>query len=296
MKKVGIMTDSHSGISKKEAEEREIRVLPMPFCVDGERCLEEVTMSREAFYEHLKRGADVSTSQPSPEDVMEMWDDMLTEFQEIVYMPISSGLSGSCQTAMMLSREKRYDGRVFVVDNGRVSTPLHRSVLDALELAEEGYGAADIRKMLEDAREEMTIYIGVSTLEYLKKGGRIKPAVAAVGTVLNIKPILQLGVGTLDIYQKCRKFSVAKKEMLKAMRHDMETRFAEQWKNGELSLLAASSASREETEEWVQEIQAEFPGMKVLCDNLSMGVSCHVGFGGLGVGCSCRPKRMRKQI
>lgn len=286
---IGIMTDSHSGITSAESEELGIKVLPMPFCLEGTTYYEEVTLSREAFYEKLKEGAQVSTSQPSPQEVMDMWDEMLLEYEEILYIPISSGLSGACQTAYAMSQEEPYLDKVYVVDNGRVSTLLHRSVLDAVELAQAGYGAAEIKTALEQARDKMTIYVGVNTLEYLKRGGRIKPAVAMIGTILNIKPILQFDVGTLDIYRKCRSFSAAKKDMIAAMKHDLDTRFHEPYEKGEVYLLAASSADADTTREWVKEIEDAFPDLTVMCDNLSLGVSCHIGYGGLGIGCSCKP-------
>lgn len=291
MKKIGVCTDSHSGITRDEAKRLGVRVLPMPFYI-GEDCyLEDVSISRAEFLGKLAGGADVSTSQPSPAAVMELWDEALTEYGQVVYIPISSGLSGSCAAAQALAREDAYEGRVFVVDNGRVSAPQHRAVLDALELVSEGYSAAEIKEILEAARAEMAIYIGVETLAYLKKGGRVSPAAAALGTVLNIKPVLKFDVGMLDTFQKCRGFGKARKVMLEAVRHDLETRWKEAYERGEVYLLAASSASLEATEEWVREIREEFPGMEVLCDELSLGVSCHIGPGGLGIACSCRPKR-----
>ncbi|MCI9148127.1 MAG: DegV family protein [Hungatella sp.] len=290
-KPVGIVTDSHSGISPEEAEKLGILVLPMPFYIDGQCYYEDVTLSREEFFEKLDSGAEITTSQPSPGEVMKLWDKALERFSEIVYMPISSGLSGSCATAAALAQDEPYEGKVFVADHGRVSTPLHRLILDAAELIGEGYSGKDIRDILEASREDMEIYIGVDTLEHLKKGGRITPAAALLGTVLNIKPVLKLDVGMLDSYKKCRGFGKAKKAMIEAMEHDINTRFKEYKDRGELYLLAASSASGQETEQWVKEIEEAFPGMEVMCDNLSLGVSCHVGYGALGIGCSCKPRR-----
>lgn len=292
MKRVGVVTDSHSGITQKQAKEMGILVLPMPFSINGKDYLEDVTLSRTKFFERLAEGAEVGTSQPSPADVTGIWNRALAEFEEIVYIPISSGISGSCMTAMALSGGKSYRGRVFVVDNGRVSTPMRRSVMDALEMVQEGYGAAQIKQMLEAAKARMQIYIAVDTLEYLKKGGRISRTTAAIGTVMNIKPVLKIGIGSLDTYKKCRGFGLAKKTMIEAMRHDLETVYAEEMAKGEVYLLAASSASDEVTAKWVQEIEAAFPGMEVLCDNLALGISCHIGPNGLGIGCSCRPKRI----
>lgn len=292
MKKVGVVTDSHSGITQKQAEEMGVMVLPMPFIVNGKDYLEDVTLSREKFLQRLTEGAQVGTSQPSPSDVTGIWNRALAEYEEIVYIPISSGISGSCMTAMALAGGKSYQGRVFVVDNGRVSVPMRRSVMDAVEMVREGYDAAQIKTMLEAAKDQMRIYLAVDTLEYLKRGGRISKTAAAVGTVMNIKPVLKLGCGTLDTYKKCRGFGLAKKAMLEAMRHDLETEFAEQMKKGEVYLMAATSASAEATGAWVREIEAAFPGMEVLWDYLPLGITCHVGPDGLGIGCSCRPERI----
>lgn len=291
MKPIGIVTDSHSSISQQMAKELGIMVLPMPFYI-GENCFyENISLSREEFFKRLDSGATITTSQPSPADVMSIWDQALSEYEQILYIPISSGLSGSCSTALTLAQNEPYENRVFVVDNGRVSTPLHRSILDALELISEGYSASQIKDILEEARDKMVIYVGVQTLEHLKRGGRITPATAALGAVLNIKPVLKFDVGTLDTFKKCRGFAKAKKTMLEAMEHDLQTKFKEWYDRGEVYLLAASSAPEEETREWIREINEAFPGMDVMCDDLSLGVSCHIGYGGLGIGCSCRPRR-----
>lgn len=295
MKGIGIVTDSHSSITQEKAKELGVRVLPMPLSIDGECFYEGVTLEREEFLERLEGGAEVSTSQPSPVDVMNIWDEALLEYEQILYMPLSSGLSGSYMTAVALAEEDKYKDKVFVVDHGRTGTPLHRSILDSLELIEEGYSAAQIRDIMEDARDKMSIYIGVDTLEYLKKGGRVTPAAAAIGSVLHIKPVLQLDVGKLDSYKKCRGFSKAKKIMIEALRNDLDTRFKEWYDKDEIFLMAASTASPEETEKWVHEIEEAFPGHKVMCDYLSMGVCCHTGAGALGIGCSCRPKRPEKK-
>ena len=291
MKRIGIATDSHSGITPKEAKELGIMVLPMPFYIGEECYYEEVSLTRTTFFERLNAGEKVSTSQPSPESLMDFWREGLKEYEQIVYIPMSSGLSGSCGTAMMLATEDEFENKVFVVDNGRVSTPLHRSVLDALELAEGGYSAERIKAILEEEKEKMSIYIAVETLEFLKRGGRISAGTAAIGTLLNIKPVLKLGISVLETFKKSRGMKKAKKEMLEALKKDMETTFKEYYDKGEIYLLAATSADESTTQEWVEEIKAFFPGMEVLCDNLTLGISCHVGEGGLGIGCSCRPKR-----
>ncbi|MBP3568452.1 MAG: DegV family protein [Lachnospiraceae bacterium] len=291
MKPIGIATDSHCGIAPEQAKALGISVLPMPFYFGEECYYEEVSITRDEFFRRLNAGESVSTSQPSPEAVMKLWRDGLKEYESLVYIPMSSGLSGSCHTAMMLAAEEEFEGKVFVVDNGRIATPLHRSILDAMELIEEGYSASEIKDILENDKENMTIYIAVETLEFLKKGGRITATTAAIGTLLNIKPVLRLGVGVLDTYKKCRGMRKAKNEMLETMKQEMETTYKEAIEKGEFYLMAASSADEETTKEWVEEIKAYFPGFEVMCDNLSMGISCHTGDGALGIGCSCKPKR-----
>ncbi|MGN1157021.1 MAG: DegV family protein [Agathobacter sp.] len=291
MHSILVATDSHSGLSQKAAKELGIKVLPMPFFFGEECYFEEVSLTREAFFERLNAGEAVSTSQPTPDSVIEFWREGLKEYKTILYVPMSSGLSGSCNTAMMLAQDEEFEGKVFVVDNGRVSTPLVRSLMDALEMVQEGMSAAEIKEVLEAEKEKMSIYIAVETLEYLKKGGRISAATAALGTMLNIKPILKLGVSLLDTYKKSRGMKKAKKEMLEAIQSDLENEFKEYYDRGEAYLLAATSANEQETAEWVAEIKEYFPGMDVLAGNLSLGICCHTGEGALGVGISCRPKR-----
>lgn len=291
MKPIGVITDSHSGITKEEAVNLGIKVLPMPFYF-GEDCYyENVSLTREEFFRRLKAGETVSTSQPSPESVMNIWREGLNEYEKILYMPMSSGLSGSCNTARALALEKEFDGRILVIDNGRVATLQHRALLDAVELIEEGYRAEQIKELLEEYRDKMSIYVAVETLELLKKGGRITPTTALLGSILNIKPILKFDVGVLDTYSKCRGMKKARKEMLEAMKQEFETRFRDYYEKGEIYLVAASSADEKTTKDWIVEIQDYFPGMEVLCDDLSLGLSCHIGEGGLGIGCSCRPRR-----
>lgn len=290
MKSIGIITDSHSGITQEEAKQLGIWVLPMPFYIDGECYLEGINLTREEFFEKLEGGSAIATSQPSPADVCDVWDWALKEFEKVLYLPLSSGLSGSCETAMALARDEQYEGKILVVDHGQISTPLHQMVLDTLELIEKGYSAEQIKEILESGKDRMMIYIGVETLEYLKRGGRVTPAAAAIGSVLNIKPVLKLETGKLDSFKKCRGFSKVKKTMIEAMKQEMETRFADALADGQLRLLAASSAGKEETENWVKEIEDAFPGMKVFCDPLSLGVSCHTGAGALGIGCSVAPE------
>lgn len=291
MNKILVATDSHSGVSPKQAAELGIKVLPMPFYFGEECYYEEVSLTRGEFFERLNAGEKVSTSQPSPESVMDFWRECLKEYEQIVYVPMSSGLSGSCHTAMVLAQDEGFENKVFVVDNGRVSTPLVRSIMDAIEMVEEGLSAEKIKEVLETEKDKMSIYIAVETLEFLKQGGRISATTAAVGTLLNIKPILKLGVGLLENYKNSRGMKKAKKDMLEALKRDIETNFPKEYNEGEVYLLAATSADGATTKEWVDEIKEYFSGKEVLSGNLSLGISCHTGEGALGVGFSCRPKR-----
>ena len=224
MNKVAIVTDSNSGITQKMAEELGIRVLPMPFYIDGELYYEDITLTQEEFYQKLEEDSEITTSQPSPGDVMEPWEELLEEYEEVVHIPMSSGLSSSCETAIMLSRE--FDGRVHVIDNQRISVTQRQSVLDAIEMADKGMSASEIEAVLLKEKLEASIYITVDTLKYLKKGGRITPAAAALGTVLNLKPVLQIQGAKLDSFAKARGWKSAKKTMLDAMEKDLNGRFA----------------------------------------------------------------------
>lgn len=289
MKKTGILTDSHSGITQEEAKKLGIYVLPMPFYINDQCHYEGKDISREEFIELLKNDENVSTSQPSPEAVMNLWDEILKEYEELVYIPISSGLSGSCSTAMAMAQNDDYEGKVFVVDNGRVSTPMKQSVLDAIELLNEGCSAKEIKNRLEDAKGKMGIFVAVDDLKYLKKGGRISSSVALVGGMLKVKPILKFDIGTLDSFKNCRGLIKAKTVIIEEVKRIVTTDYAEDFEKGNVHILAASSADEEETKKWVNEIQEAFPGIKVLWDYLPMGITCHIGPGGLGIGYSVRP-------
>ncbi len=290
MKKIGIATDSHSSITPAEALLLGVHVLPMPFMVDGQDYLEGVNLTRQQFFAYQRAGAQIGTSQPAPAAVTALWDELLAEYETLLYIPISSGLSNSCQTAMALAEEEPYAGRVFVVDNGRVATPLRRSVMDAVELAEKGLSAPECKAALEAARDEVVIYVAVETLEHLRRGGRISAASATVGTLLNIKPILRFGTGKLDAYKKARGMHRACELMLEAIRSDLAIRFQEAQSRGDVFLLAAGSADADATAKWLKQIENAFPGMPILYSDLSLGVSCHIGEGGLGVGLSVRPR------
>lgn len=283
MKKIAVVTDSNSGITQSAAKELGVFVLPMPFYINEELFLEDITLTQEEFYKKLKEDADISTSQPTPLDVTELWDKVLEEYDELVYIPMSSGLSNSCETAMALARD--YEGKVFVVDNQRISVTQRQSVLDALKLIGEGKEGAEVKEMLEKTKLSASIYITLETLKYLKKGGRITPAAAAIGTILNLKPVLQIQGEKLDAYAKSRGKIKAKKIMLEAIHKDLENRFSEEWKEGRMAIQAAYTGNPEEAAEWKKEIEAEFPGMEIHMDPLSLSVSCHIGYGALAITC-----------
>ena len=274
------MTDSNSGITQKEARELGIRVVPMPFYIDGQLFYEDITLTQKEFYEKLSGDADISTSQPSPADVMEIWEELLDEYDEVVHIPMSSGLSTSCETAMMLARD--FDGKVFVVNNQRISVTQRQAVLDALELAAAGKSGQEIHDILMREKMESSIYITVDTLKYLKKGGRVTPAAAALGTVLNLKPVLTIQGEKLDAFAKVRGLKSAKKVMKEAMEKDIRERF----RGKRVHLEAAHTCTEEEAEEWKRELEEYFPGYDIHMDALSLSVACHIGPGALAVGCS----------
>lgn len=282
MKKIAIVTDSNSGITQAQAKELGITVLPMPFFINGELFFEDISLGQEEFYQRLEEDADISTSQPSPGDVIDLWDKLLEEYEEIVHIPMSSGLSSTCETAISLSQD--YDGRVQVVDNKRISVTLVESVMDAMKLRDAGKSAAEIKEILEREWAEATIYITVDTLKYLKKGGRITPAAAALGTVLNLKPVLTIQGDKLDAFAKVRGWKAAKKTMLKAIDKDIKERFAGKEKNLVLGMVYGGNP--EEAAEWKQEIQAAFPGYEVAEAPLSLSVACHIGKGALAITCT----------
>ena len=283
-KKIAIITDSNSGITQKEAQQLGITVLAMPFYIDEQLFLEDITLTQEEFYKRLAEDANISTSQPSPADVMETWEKLLEEYDEIVHIPMSSGLSNSCQTAFVLARE--FHDRVQVVDNQRISVTQRQSVLDAMELAKAGKDAVQIKEILEKEAGESSIYITLETLKYLKKGGRITPAAAALGTVLNLKPVLQIQGDKLDAFSKARVKKQAKRTMLQAMKADLEGRFKEYVDRDLICLQAAYTGNEEEAMEWKKELENQFPRMPVYMAPLSLSVACHIGQGALAVAAS----------
>lgn len=285
MGNVAIVTDSNSGISQAEAKELGIYVIPMPFLVDGKLYFEDVDMNKEQFYHFLENDADLSTSQPSPGDVMDLWDKLLKEYDEIVHIPMSSGLSASCSTAMGLARD--YDGKVQVVDNQRISVTMQQSVMDAKHLVAAGKSAAQIKEILEKEALESSIYLMVDTLKYLKKGGRIMPAAALLGSALNLKPILQIQGDKLDAYKKVRGVKAAKKNMLEAMKKDVEGRFSDYVTKGQLKLHVAYTTDEETARQWKEEVQSVFPDIAISrMDPLSFSVTCHTGPGVLAIAAS----------
>ena len=285
MGNVAIVTDSNSGISQAEAKELGIYVIPMPFLVDGKLYFEDVDMNKEQFYHFLENDADLSTSQPSPGDVMDLWDKLLKEYDEIVHIPMSSGLSASCSTAMGLARE--YDGKVQVVDNQRISVTMQQSVMDAKHLVAAGKSAAQIKEILEKEALESSIYLMVDTLKYLKKGGRITPSAALLGSALNLKPILQIQGDKLDAYKKVRGVKAAKKNMLEAMKKDVEGRFSDYVTKGQLKLHVAYTTDEETARQWKEEVQSVFPDIAISrMDPLSFSVTCHTGPGVLAIAAS----------
>ena len=284
MSKVAIVSDSNSGITQKRGEELGIYVLPMPFFIDGELYLEDITLSQEQFYEKLGADSEISTSQPSPGDVMDLWDKLLEDYDEIVCIPMSSGLSSTCETALSLAQD--YDEKVQVVNNQRISVTQEQSVYDAIKLRDEGKSAAEIRQVLEKEKMQASIYITVDTLKYLKKGGRITPAAAAIGTVLNLKPVLQIQGEKLDAFAKVRGWKAAKKTMLNAIEKDLTDRFADV--KDQMVLGMAYTCSKEEADEWKNEIQTRFPDYELVEGPLSLSIACHIGPGAMAITCMKR--------
>lgn len=282
MANIKIVTDSNSGITQAEAKELGIFVVPMPFLIDGEEYFEDINLTQEQFYEHLQGEATVSTSQPAALSVTELWDELLKDGSDIVHIPMSSGLSESCHTAQNLAKE--YGGRVQVVDNQRISVTQKQSVLDAVKLAKEGKSAAEIKEYLEKTKFDSSIYISLDTLKYLKKGGRLTPAAALIGTILKIKPVLQIQGEKLDAFKKVHSLKQAKAEMVAAIRNDLLTRFKSYLDAGEMTISVAHTNNYQEAQTFKAELEATFPNIPVTyVDPLSLSVSCHIGPGALAV-------------
>lgn len=285
MGKIAVVTDSNSGITQAKAKEYGIYVLPMPFFIDEQTYFEDIDLNQEQFYQRLEGKSNISTSMPAVASVTDLWDDLLKKYEEIVHIPMSSGLSSSCETAMMLAQE--YDGKVQVVNNQRISVTQKQSVLDALELAEQGKSAAEIKEYLEQVRYESSIYIMVDTLYYLKKGGRITPAAAALGTLLKLKPVLQIQGEKLDAYAKARTVKQARTIMIDALKNDFVKRFGDETGRN-MHIFVAYTKDREAALDFREQIQGVLPGQEIGMDPLSLSVACHIGPGSLAVACSKR--------
>lgn len=277
---IGIVTDSNSGITSKEANEWGVTVIPMPFYINGELYYEGLTLNQKEFYKFLEDNLDVNTSQPSPGDVMKNWDEVLKEKEYIIYIPMSSSLSGTYETAVMLAEE--YEGKVFVVNNRRISVTQLQSVKDAINLVKKGKSAKEIKEILEDRQYQASIYIVPDTLDYLKKGGRLTPAVASFAKVLNINPVLQIQGEKLDAFKKVRGRKQAKRAMKEAIADDIKNRFAS---NSNMRIYAAYTGSEEVGIEWKGELEEAFPNYDIQIYPLSLSVSCHIGPGAIGIAC-----------
>lgn len=284
-KKIAIVTDSNSGITPKAAKELGVFVVPMPFLINGDPYFENINLSQEEFYVLLANQASVSTSQPSPGDLAELWDNILQDHDELVHIPMSSGLSQSCATAMSLAQD--YHGKVHVVDNHRISVTQKESVCDALKLREMGKSAAEIKEYLEKTAAASSIYIAVDTMKYLKKGGRVTPAAAMIGTILKLKPILQIHGERLDKYALARGSVKAKETLKAALKNDLETTFAKYVEKGEMAISLAYTDNRDEVMQFAEEIKTMFPNIPFrFCEPLSLSVACHIGTGAIGLTCT----------
>lgn len=289
VKKIAITTDSSSAMVGADFERLGVKVLPMPFCVDGEIQFENVTLMHDDFYALLKNNADVSTSQPSVGDLMDFWTDVLKEYDEIVHIPLSSGLSKTCDTARIFSKEKEFDGKVQVVDNGRVSIMLKEAVLTAVKLRDEGKSASEIKEYLEKTADNFSCYIAVDTMKYLKKGGRVTPGAAAIGTLLNIKPVLVVGTDKLGKLGIAKGMKKAKETMIATIKADLNGKLKPLYEAGNLALSVAHTNNLEDAKIFAEEVKVAFPDIPFKhIDELSMVISCHTGPGVLAiVACEC---------
>ena len=280
--KIAVVTDSNSGITQAQAKEMGVTVLPMPFMIDGETYYEDITLTREQFYQRLQDNADIATSQPTPDSILKMWDGLLKEYDQIIHIPMSSGLSGSCSTAMVLAGEDEYEGKVFVVDNRRISVTQYQSVKDAQMLAAMGMDGAQIKKRLEETAADSVIFITVDTLKYLKKGGRITPAAAALGTLLKIKPVLIILGEKLDSFAKARTMKQAKTMMMNAIQKELDERLHDS-ECRDCHLAIAHTDNEEAALEFKKEVEERFPNADVYMAPLSLSIACHIGPGSLAV-------------
>ena len=280
--KIAVVTDSNSGITQAQAKEMGITVLPMPFMIDGETYYEDITLTQEQFYQRLKDNSDISTSQPTPDSIMKLWDELLKEYDQIVHIPMSAGLSGFCATAMMLAGEDEYEGKVFVVDNHRISVTQYQSVKDAMMLADMGMDGAQIKKRLEETVADSVIFVTVDTLKYLKKGGRITPAAAALGTLLRIKPVLIILGEKLDSFAKARTMKQAKTLMMNAIQKELDEKLHDS-ECKDCHLAIAHSDNEEAALEFKKEVEERFPDADIYLAPLSLSIACHIGPGSLAL-------------
>ena len=287
--KIAAATDSNSGITQEQAKQLGVHVLPMPFMIDGQMYYEGVDLTHEEFFRRMEEGADITTSQPSPGEVSDFWDKLLEEYDAVVYIPMSSGLSGSCQTAMLLAED--YEGKVYVVNNQRISVTQMQSVLDARDLIKKGYAAAQIRNILEETKFDSSIYVTVTTLKYLKKGGRITPAAAMLGTLLQIKPVLTIQGEKLDAFSKARTLKQGKTIMMTALKKDLETRFHDP-EARHTWLEIAYTCSDEMAQEFKETVAEIYPDANICIAPLSLSIACHIGPGCLAVACSGHLKEL----
>ena len=285
MPRTAIMADSNCGIMPEEEPHYGIHILPMPIIIDGKTYFEGIDITMEEFYQKQTSGSVITTSQPSPGDVTDMWDLLLKAHDEIVFIPMSSGLSNTCQTALLLAEDELYKGRVFVVDNHRISVTQALAVLDAKALADEGRIAREIKEILEQEAMDATIYIAVDTLEYLKKGGRITAAAAALGTILKLKPVLTIQGDKLDSYAKARGMKSAFRVMLEALKSDIASRLSHLREKGLLKIgIANTMMDPDKLEIFKAELKKNFPDMELVYFPLTMSIGTHVGPGGIGIG------------
>lgn len=285
--KIIVATDSASGITKEEAKKLEIPVLPVPFIINGTEYYENVNMTKETFYQLLNDDAEISTSQPSYMDLTEFFNNLLKEYDAIIYIPLSSGLSGSCQTASMIAADE-YEGKVWVVDNQRISVSQRQSVLDAQSLIQQGKSPQEVYDQLMNTKFDSSIYIMLDTLKYLAKGGRLTPAAAVIGNVLNLKPVLQIQGEKLDAFSKTRGYKKGTKIMLEALKNDLSGRYHEYDEKGEMYLQIAHTNCLDRALELKEKIEEEFPEYEIFLTDLPLEVSCHLGEGALGVACTRR--------
>ena len=283
MRNIAIVVDTNSGI--KHGEFEDVYVVPMPFMIDGEEYFEDVNLTQEEFYKKLEEDAQISTSQPSIAQVVELWEKLLKKYQQIIHIPMSSALSQTCETAKNFARD--YKGKILVVDNKRISVTLKQSALDALKMIDQDKTGEEILDYLEKTKFDSSIYIMVSTLKYLKKGGRVTPAAAAIGTLLKIKPVLQIQGGKLDSFAKVMNEKVGRTKMIEAVKKDIETRFKDYRDRKELQLAVAYTNCKEKAEDFANQIRSEIPDIDLeYVEPLSLSISCHIGPGALAVAVS----------